>query len=258
MSDAQMAPPKRSRLGWPSDANLIRGIFFALLAGAGTLLYLDFMSLNEQTAAQPLQFERPILPAVERPEFDPNAPRYDPSEQVTVQAEVLSAPMVATLAQNGVMLLSGYIDPNAAPRIIEELDRTKEYIKTVQINSPGGSVNDALEISAHIRKLGFSTTIEDGGYCASSCPILFAGGTARLAGKTATIGLHQIYGATPQTTAPQAMSDAQTTTARITQHLDEMGVDPKIWIHALQTPPNKLYYLTNQEMKQFKLATKIR
>jgi len=255
MSEAEQS--KRMWFSFPNDANLMRAIFFGLLIGTGTVLFLDFQAHNTPTT-QDAHLERPILPAVDRPEIDPNAPEYSPDERVTVQPEILSAPITATLAQNGIMLLSGYIEPGAAPRIIEELERTKEYIKTVQINSPGGSVNDALAISQFIRSSAFETLVDSGGFCASSCPLVFAGGKTRIASKKASIGLHQIYGATPDITPPQAMSDAQTTTAQITAHLEEMGVDTKIWIHALKTPPNKLYYLTQDELTDYKLATNLR
>jgi len=258
MSNVQHAQAKQARFGWPNDANLMRAIFFGLLIGTATLLYWDLQTLTDKTAMPPDLSERPILPAVQRPEIDPNAPQFDPSEHVTASPEILSAPISAVLAPNGVMLLSGYIDPGAADRIIEELDRTKEYIKTVQLNSPGGSVNDALAISLQVRKLELSTSVEDGGFCASSCPLVFAGGKSRTAGKKATIGLHQIYGATAETTAPQAMSDAQSTTARITKHLNDMGVDATIWVHALETPPDKLYYLTINELKAFNLASAVK
>ena len=70
--------------------------------------------------------------------------------------------------------------------------------------------------------------------CASSCPLFFAGGVTRTAGKKAAIGVHQFYAVTQGETNPaQAMSDAQSTTARISRHLAEMEVDPALWLHAL-------------------------
>ncbi len=257
MSIGEPELPKSKWWGWPSDAILMRTIFLGLLLGTAAVLYLDFGELNLQKTVDPVQTGRPILPAIDRPEIDPNAPQYSPTEHVTVQPDILSAPIVATLAPNGIMLLSGHVDPGAADRIEAELERTKEYITTVQINSPGGSVRDALKISAQIRDLGFNTRIEDGGYCASSCPIIFAGGVSRIASKKATIGVHQIYGASNIISAPQAMSDAQTTTAQITKHLVDMGIDPALWVHALETPPEKLYYFTQTELKTFKLVTKL-
>jgi hypothetical protein len=34
-----------------------------------------------------------------------------------------------------------------------------------------------------------------------------------------------------------------------------MGIGNGLWIHALETPPDRLYYLTPQEMTEFKLTT---
>ncbi len=44
-------------------------------------------------------------------------------------------------------------------------------------------------------------------------------------------------------------------TALITRHLDAMGVDPALWLHALETPPNRLYYLSPEELQQHRLVT---
>jgi hypothetical protein len=51
------------------------------------------------------------------------------------------------------------------------------------------------------------------------------------------------------------MSDAQKTTADVSRHLEQMGIKSGVWLHALETPPDRLYYLTPQEMKQFALTT---
>ena len=51
------------------------------------------------------------------------------------------------------------------------------------------------------------------------------------------------------------MSDAQSTTADIMNHLTQTGVDPALWLHALATPPDRLYYFTPEEMTRLKLVT---
>ncbi|MNL66594.1 hypothetical protein D3C87_1910870 [compost metagenome] len=51
------------------------------------------------------------------------------------------------------------------------------------------------------------------------------------------------------------MSSAQSTTARVARHLEEMGIGSGLWLHALETPPDRLYYLTEKEMADFKLVT---
>ena len=70
------------------------------------------------------------------------------------------------------------------------------------------------------------------------------------------VGVHQFYAAAPSISGPaQAMSDAQATTARISRHLAEMGVDPALWLHALDTPPQALYYFTPAELSEYRLVT---
>ena len=68
------------------------------------------------------------------------------------------------------------------------------------------------------------------------------------------MGLHQFYAAGRGTAPEQAMADAQMTTARISRLLSEFGVDPAVWLHAMDTPPRSLYYLSKEELAKYKLA----
>jgi hypothetical protein len=108
-----------------------------------------------------------------------------------------------------------------------------------------------------VRGKGIATQVADGSICASSCPLFFAGGLTRTAGPQAAVGVHQFYAASQTPTAPaQAMSDAQATTARISRHLIDMGIDPALWLHALDTPPQALYYFSPEEMAKYRLVTR--
>jgi hypothetical protein len=51
------------------------------------------------------------------------------------------------------------------------------------------------------------------------------------------------------------MSDAQTLTAEISRYLAEMGIEAEVWLRALETPPNRLSYFTDEEMRTFRLVT---
>ena len=123
---------------------------------------------------------------------------------------------------------------------------------------------DALEIGALIQEKGLATEVAAGNLCASSCPIIFASGAERRASPDAAIGLHQIYAASLGEAAADAfavagvaMADAQAMTARITRHLTKSGVDPALWLHALDTPPDRLYYLSAEEMQRLQLVTQM-
>ena len=99
--------------------------------------------------------------------------------------------------------------------------------------------------------------VAEGAQCASSCPLLLAGGVTRAAGETAAVGLHQFHAPARMAAGDpaQAVSDAQVTAARIARYLGEMGVDPALWLHALDTPPQSLYRLSHAEMAKYRLVT---
>ncbi len=126
------------------------------------------------------------------------------------------------------------------------------------LHSPGGSVHDAVEMSQFLRTKAIDTVVPDNGYCASSCPIVFSGGKTRTAGRSAWIGVHQVYAAAA---APgdvnDGMAHAQAISAEVQDHLLKMGVDAQVWIHAMKTPSDQLYIFTPDELTQFKLATRL-
>ena len=39
------------------------------------------------------------------------------------------------------------------------------------------------------------------------------------------------------------------------RHLSDAGVDAALWLHALETPPNQLYYFSAEELERYKLVT---
>lgn len=241
------------------DGNILRVAFFALLAGTAAVLYVDYRELTANEGAALALPLRPILPP-----FNPAGPDDATAPKVTTSPAVLEQPLDIALGTGGELRLTGSIDLGSATRFADELAARGEYVKTVVLDSPGGSVVDALAIGTLIHDQGLATKVVAGALCASSCPIIFASGVARLASAEAAIGVHQIYAAAlssdPQSAlqvAGTAMSDAQSITATIISHLTETGVDPALWLHALETPPDRLYYFTLAELTQLRLATKL-
>lgn len=164
-------------------------------------------------------------------------------------------PMRFELAAAGVLAARGSIGPGAAGRLDAELQARGGQVRAIAFDSPGGSLDDAMAIARLIRERGIDTRVADGAICASSCPLALAGGVARSVGAGSRIGLHQFYADMAATSSAQAMSDAQMTTARISRYLAEMGVDPALWLHALDTPPQWLYFLSSEEMRRYRLVT---
>ena len=154
-------------------------------------------------------------------------------------------------------MATGTITPGSAETFAAEIAKRGDYVTTVVLNSPGGSVGDALAMGRLIRERKLATEVEAGKYCASSCPLVFAGGVERRAGDKAAIGVHQVF-AMAQAAAPaprDQMSDAQRISARCQRYLAEMGIDLQVWVHAMETPKDRLFIFTPEELKTFKLVT---
>lgn len=243
------------------DGQILRAAFFILLVGTAGMLLIDYDELLSSAPAAIPQSADPglptILPSVTRPELDPNNPAFTPGEQVTTSDDQLRQPMAIELLEDGVLSLTGTIGIGTLEKFEAELQARGEYVKSVSLNSPGGAVSEALAIGKLIRAHGYATRVANGALCASSCPLLLASGVERSADEKAVIGVHQIYAGFEQdVSASQALSDAQIATARISRYLDEMGIDQTLWLHALETPPDRLYYLTPQECATLSLTTK--
>lgn len=251
------------RIARIEDGAIMRFAFFALLIGTLSVLYVDYRELIAAAplpVAEPIRMH-PILPPVEAG-GEEGAGAHHPD--IVSAPEALENPLSIVLGSGGALILTGTFDPGSAGRFAAEIAARGEYVETVVLESPGGSVADALAIGALIHENGYATRVEKGRLCASSCPIVFASGKERIAHPSAAIGVHQVYAAgitgdvAALTQAPgMAMSEAQETTAEITRHLTLTGVDPALWLHALETPPDRLYYFSPEEMTKLNLVTKL-
>jgi hypothetical protein len=237
------------------DGMVMRCAFYLLLAASSIFIVTDVREMlaanTDLPSFDPMHESEPVLPPA-LTDGRPSSPPVEPASP----SEVLRQRMTFDLKPGGVLMAEGTIDPGAGARFQKEIEARGEYVKVVQLNSPGGSVDDALAMSTLIRKRMLSTKVAAKALCASSCPIVFSGGVQRIAEKDAIIGVHQVFnGSRERPSAEQAMSSAQSMTARVARHLEQMGIGSGLWLHALETPPDRLYYLTEREMTEFKLVT---
>jgi hypothetical protein len=241
---------------WLSDRPddfILRKLYAVMIAGTVTVLALDYLELSglreQVTAAIPeISTEVPAaLPGDGNPIITPFR-RPDGA---------LAEKMTFDLQADGKLRATGTIQPGTAKAFAAEVAKRGSYIKTVVLHSPGGSVTDALEMGRLIRKKNFATEVEAGRYCASSCPLVFAGGVDRHAGEKATIGVHQVSAMGPGGSSAGNMADAQRISAVCQKYLREMGVDLQVWTHAMETPAQKLYAFKKDELLALKLATNI-
>lgn len=149
-------------------------------------------------------------------------------------------------------LLEGAITQGDAVRITKQLDELATAPTRVILNSPGGSVRDALELGRHLRNVGLNTSMRDGDICYSACPYLLAAGVERDIPDTASVGVHQHYfGESTLLPAFVAVENIQRGQGEVMGYLDEMGIDPLVMRHALVTPPNEIYVLLPEELRAY-------
>jgi hypothetical protein len=236
------------------DDSILRKLFAVMIAGTVSVLALDYVELSgmrEQIAASLPDLSTDAAPAAlpqdDRPTVGPLRRPDGP----------LASKMTFDLQADGRLRATGTIEPGTAKIFADEVEKRGSYIKTIVLHSPGGSVTDALEMGRLIRKRNFTTQVEAGRYCASSCPLVFAGGVERRAGEKAILGVHQVSALTRDGTSGGGMADAQRVSAVCQKYLREMGVDLQVWTHAMETPKEKLYSFKKDELLTLKLATDV-
>ncbi len=255
---------------WASDnpdEMVLRWIFRSVVTVTIAVLGLDLAGMNgflnsqemagapsEVTRASPATDPPTMLPSVLAPWLPGSDKRQTPLPQPN---GALARPRTFELVGGGRLMATGTITPGISEAFAAEIGKRGDYIKTVVLNSPGGSVTDALAMGRLIRERKFGTEVEAGKYCASSCPLVFAGGIERRAGDKAAIGVHQVaaLGSASAGLPRNDMSVAQNISARCQRYLGDMGVNLQAWVHAMETPHDRLFIFKPDELKSLNIVT---
>jgi hypothetical protein len=245
------------------DDSMLQWLFRAMLAVTVAVLVLDYAELNARGEQQ--AWNAPAVAPSAAPDLLPDvtktvaAPaRPDDKRRVPYRRSDprLLAAMTFDLVGDGRLLAIGTIQPGTAKTFAAEIEKRGGYVKTIVLHSPGGSVQDALEMGRLIRGKNFATEVENGHYCASSCPLVFAGGAERRAGDKAAIGVHQVTAVGRDGSTPASGAESvQRISAECQRYLREMGIDPLVWVHAMETPAAELFVFKPDELLSLKLAT---
>jgi hypothetical protein len=261
-------PLQQRFLAWLADSAdeaVLRWIFRSAIAVTVIVLALDLASMQgwvgspdpgaalPETSSPALNLPS-LVPAILAPLLPGGDKRLRPLPQPD---RVLARPMTFDLVSGGKLMATGTITPGLSENFAAEVSRYGDYIRTVVLNSPGGSVSDAMAMGRLIRERKFATEVEAGKYCASSCPLMFAGGVERRAGNKAAIGVHQVaVSATPALGPPRdEMSIAQNISARCQRYLGDMGINLQVWVHAMETPHDRLFVFKPDELKSLNIVT---
>jgi hypothetical protein len=250
-----------------ADEAILRWIFRSAVLVTIAVLAVDLASINgwivyPDPATAPTEI-REDSPALNLPSMVPSilAPLLPGGDKRLVPLPqpdgALAKPMTFDLVGGGKLMATGSITPGISESFAAEVGRHGDYIKTVVLNSPGGSVADALAMGRLIRGKKLATEVEAGKYCASSCPLVFAGGVERRAGDKATLGVHQVAAikSAGNGAARDEMSIAQNISARCQRYLADMGVSLQVWVHAMETPHDRLFVFTPDELKSLNMVT---
>jgi hypothetical protein len=231
----------------------------ALLVVAGDLPDAVLGALPKMEPAAPAT-EIPVSPGDQTRRFEPRRLPVDRPESPGFPLDQSVAPRLTfeemTVGSRRGLLLSGAIEAGDARRFAAHLAATVPPPEVIALHSPGGLVDEALQIGRAIRDSGLPVAVTEGASCFSACPYILAGGVEREVSRAARVGVHQHYfGESSFLPAFLAVSDVQAGQAEVMTYLDDMGIDPMLMQKALITPPEDIYILLPEELTGYRLAT---
>ena len=246
MTDASDTP-KRNPIG-----RVLIWVLFFQIALAGLLFWGDLRDGLRLPGFGPRapQLTEPVRPGDQTRRFNPD--RAPPGGR-PMPSTPLPDRLTLTVVEGGKRaLLEGGIVPGDAERIEKQLAKLAPKPEGVILNSPGGSVQDALMLGRYLRSADLTTALRSGDICYSACPYLLAAGTSRTIPEDASVGVHQHYfGESTLLPAFVAVNDIQRGQGEVMTYLDRMGIDPLVMQHALVTPPSEIYVLLPEELARY-------
>ncbi len=246
-----MTPARRNPI-----ARVLSGILIFQLLLGGLLFWGDLRNGLRMPSFGP---SAPSLTEPIRPGDQTRRYREDraPAPGQPMPSSPLPDRLVLTSIEAGEsVLLEGSIAAGDGTRMAGEIEKLSTKPTRIILNSPGGSVSDALELGRYLRDQGFETALRDGDICYSACPYLLASGTTRDIPDGGSVGVHQHYfGQSTLLPAFVAVEDIQRGQGEVMGYLDDMGIDPLVMRHALVTPPDEIYVLVPAELRAYGFIT---
>ncbi len=255
MTDRPEKTPLGARAGTWTERRTMRWLLGGQIGLAVVLILIElgpilpslFSGTNAPAMTQPVQ------PGDQRRRYDPTAPTQ-PGGDIDPDMPRRMTALPVTEGDTAGISLRGAIMPGDGERISAALRAAAPAYVT--LDSPGGSVSDALAIGRVLRELGSSTRVQDGTICLSACPYIFVGGTERRVDDNGRLGVHQhSFGESTILPAFLAAEDIQRGQAKVLDHLVTMGIDLQIMGPALATPADEIYILTKSELADWNVTT---
>jgi hypothetical protein len=146
-----------------------------------------------------------------------------------------------------VIALSGDVvqgDTDAAEALIKAANDSGRLISVVRLDSPGGSLAEAVKFADLVRRAKLPTLVAAGSRCTSACFIVFAAGVEKFASYDAAIGVHGVSDKFGHETAQT--EEATRAMARIASGF---GVPPRIIGQMVTTHAHDIAWLTPDDLR---------
>lgn len=156
----------------------------------------------------------------------------------------------------GALKLTGEIRPGDSKKLLNIVrNQPVEFMRasSISLNSPGGSVTEALKVADLIEKSGLMATVESGDTCASACFLLFVSAQFRWRASDATVLIHRPYLANTRTDVAGYNSDLklqQQFVAEMRHFLEERAIPSMLIDMMMNFPSNDAHDLTVSEMHE--------
>lgn len=245
-------PPQAEAPRPPLVARILTGVLIFQL-GIGAFLVLGDVQIGSFPGLGPdaPPLSDPVRPGDQRRVFRPDRDR--PATRPARAPGDIPARLTLEQVEGTTYRLEGEIAQGDAARIIDRLAELEPTPERLILQSPGGIVEEALSLGRHLREGGITTQMLAGEFCYSACPYLLAAGATREIDEAAQVGVHQHYfGESTLLPASFAVEDIQAGQGAVMAYLVDMGIDPRVMQHALTTPPNEIYVLLPEELREYR------
>ncbi|MEJ8853570.1 hypothetical protein WKW79_03270 [Variovorax robiniae] len=192
-----------------------------------------------------------VLPASSRVLYRPAAGNRPP--QISIKGEIVQADLDAFTA------IAGTARTDAATFIAGRGKGTTSPgmgSVNVTLDSLGGNVFVAMSMGRIIRTYAFATRVELGARCVSACVYLLAAGQGRYVG--GRVGVHRPHLQNDGVTSARATKAQYAgVNAQARQYLEEMGLPTSLHDRMMQTPSDRVTWLSAHDLSTYRLTTMI-
>lgn len=187
------------------------------------------------------------------------------SQQASAAEYILEHHCIGNAWESCYVFFDGVISDGLA----DEFEKILEHEgPNVFLNSPGGDLQEAIEIGRLIRKSGKRTNVGsiDGiktrtfdnkpdefpknGVCESACAYMFVGGEQRSL-ESGKLGFHRFY----STGRGIDSDEAQIISGILVAYLVEMGVDARLFLAASKEGAEGMYHVSYEEALEYSVVT---